>query len=110
MALEKDFLDMTNDTITVVPPSSMNEYGATAPSATSGAISYPAHVDMTPRSVFSANGVEQVASGTIYVLSSSADIGLEHVVELSDGRKPEILRVEPLRDEEGLHHTELSYR
>ncbi len=110
MALEKDFLDMTNDTVTVIPPAStMTAYGTIVGSTTAG-VSYPAHIDMTPRQVLNSQGVQEVASGTIYVLSSSADIGLQHIVELPDGRQPELLRVEPLRDEEGLHHTEVSYR
>ena len=110
MALESDFLSMTADTITVHPPSTMNFYGAAAPATSSTGKSYSAHVDMTPRKVLSARGTEEVAAGTIYVFSSSADIGLHHVVELADGRKPELLRVEPLRDDEGQHHVEVTFR
>lgn len=110
MALEPDFLDMTNDTVAVInPASTMTAYGALVGSTT-GAISYPAYIDMTPHSVLNSQGVEEIASGMIFVLSSSADIGLQHTVELSDGRKPELLRVEPLRDEDGLHHTTVSFR
>lgn len=109
MALEKDFLLMTNDTVTVIPPSTADVYGTTVGSTSNGVV-LPAHIDMTPHQVFNSQGVQEVASGTIYVLSSSADIGLKHIVELPDGRKPELLRVEPLRDEEGLHHTEIAYR
>ena len=110
MAFERDFLSMTQDTITVHPPSTMNFYGAAAPATTSTGKSYSAHVDMTARKVVSSRGTEEVAAGTIYVFSSSADIGLHHVIALADGRKPEILRVEPMRDDEGLHHTEVSFR
>jgi len=110
MALEPDFLSMTNDTVTVInPASTMTAYG-TIVGSTVGAISYPAYIDMTPHEVLNSQGVEEVASGMIFVLSSSADIGLQHTVELSDGRKPELLRVEPLRDEDGLHHTTISFR
>ena len=110
MALEQDFLSMTNDTVTVIAPAStMTSYGAVVGSTTDS-VTYPAHIDMTPRLVLSGQGVEQVASGMIYIFSSSAEIGLEHTIELSDGRKPELLRVEPLRDEDGLHHSEVSFR
>ena len=110
MSLERDYLSMTNDTVTVInPASTMTAYGAVVGSS-SDSTSYPAHVDMTPRMILNQQGVEEVASGTIYVLSSSADIGLHHTVELSDGRKPVLLRAEPLRDEEGQHHVELSFR
>lgn len=109
MSLEFDYFTMTADTITVYQPTTANAYGATTP-ATSGGVSYSAHVDMTPRQVLNVRGVEQVASGTIYVLSSSASIPLDAIVELSDGRTPELLRVEPLRDEEGQHHIEVTFR
>lgn len=110
MALETDFLSMTQDTVKIHPPSTMNFYGSVAPSSSSTGKSYPAYIDMTPRQIINSRGVEEVASGTIMLMSSSADVGLQHVVELADGRKPELLRVEPLRDEEGLHHTEISFR
>ena len=110
MALERDFLSMTQDRVTVHPPSTMNFYGAAAPATTSTGKSYAAHVDMTPRKVVSGRGTEEVSAGTIYVFSSSADIGLHHVIELADGRKPEILRAEPLRDDEGQHHVEVTFR
>lgn len=110
MSLEKDYLTMTSDTVTVInPASTMTAYGALVGSTTAATV-FPAHVDMTPRQVLNSQGVEEIASGTIYVLSSSADIGLEHTIELSDGRKPELLRVEPLRDEQGQHHVEVSFR
>lgn len=110
MAFESDYLSMTADTITVHAPSTMNRYGGLAPATTSTGKSYSAHVDMTPRQIVSAKGVEEVAAGTIYVMSSSADIGLQHVIELADGRKPVLLRVEPLRDEEGQHHVEVTFK
>ena len=111
MSLERDFFSMTRDTITVHPPSTeSNFYGAVTPATSSTGKSYPAHIDMTPRKVLSNRGEEVVAGGTIYVMSSSADIGMHHVIELADGRKPELLRAEPLRDEEGQHHVEVTFR
>lgn len=111
MALESDFLTMTRDTVTVLAPAStMSEYGSVAPATTSTGTSYPAYIDMSPRKVVNARGVEEVASGTIFILSSGASLGLHHVVVLPDGRRPELLRVEPLRDDEGQHHVEVTFR
>lgn len=111
MSLEPDFLGLSTDHVTVHgPATSMSFHGALTPATSSTGKQYTAYVDMTPRQVLSARGVEEVASGTIYVFSSSADIGLQHVVELSDGRKPELLRAEPLRDEQGQHHVEVTFR
>lgn len=110
MSLEPDYLNMTRDTVTVHPPSTMTVYGSMAPATTSTGKSYPAYVDMSPRKVMSGRGVEEVASGTVFIFSSSAYVGLRHVIELSDGRKPEIMRSEPLNDEEGQHHLEVTFR
>ena len=111
MSFEADFLSMTADSVTVhAPATSMTAYGSVAPATTSTGKSYRAALDMTPRRVISQRGVEEIAGGVLFIMSSSADIGLHHTVELSDGRKPEILRVEPLRDEHGQHHVEVYLR
>lgn len=110
MALEPDFLTMTQDEVTVFPPSTTSLYGGMAPATTSTGKAYPAQIDMTPRQVVSQRGVEEVAAGTVYILSSSAVVGLQHVIQLPDGTKPVILRCEPLRDDEGQHHVEVTFK
>jgi len=111
VSFERDFYNMTADYVTVhAPATSMTAYGSVAPATTSTGKRYRAALDMTPRKIVSARGVEEIAGGVLFVMSSSAVIGLHHTVELDDGRKPEILRVEPLRDEEGQHHVEVYLR
>lgn len=111
MSFETDFFNMTSDTVTVIAPSTtITAYGAVVPASSTSGVQYRAAIDMTPRKVISQRGVEEVAGGTVYVMSSSADIGLHHTMELADGRKPELLKVEPLRDEHGQHHVEVSFR
>jgi len=109
MAFEKDFLNMTADQVTVSPPSTVNSYGAIS-ATTSDGIAYDARIEEEPHSVLNGQGVEVIASGTVFVMSSSADIGLNHRVELDNGLTPELLRVDTLRDEQGQHHVEIHFR
>lgn len=106
MALEADFLAMSTQTITVVPLSTLNAYGAPTFS-TASSTTYRAYIE--PGSFITKNlqGVEEVASATVYVLSSSASIGTQAQLTLPDGRIPKIIRVDTLNDDEGQHHLEV---
>ena len=73
MALERDFFNMTADTVVVIPPSSMNSFGAIISSSSDG-ITYDARIEEEPHSVLTGEGIEVIASGRIFILSSSADI------------------------------------
>lgn len=109
MSFEKDFLNMTADQVTVIPPSTVNSYGAISYSSSNG-IAYDARIEEEPHSVLNGQGIEVIASGTVFVMSSSAAIGLSHQVELDNGLTPELLRVDTLRDEQGQHHVEVHFR
>lgn len=108
MALEPDFLTMTNDTVTVAAPSTYDKYGAPTFASASSAI--PARLELSSRIIVDSDGVERVSSGTIFVLSTSVTIGPQHKITLSDGRTPEVMRVDVLNDEEGQHHLEVMFR
>ena len=105
MALEQEYLSMTTDTVTVALPSTMSKYGA--PTYGTDSVAYPARIEMGDRVTVDSNGVEQVASGTIFVLSTTAYINTDSRVTLTDGRTPKILRVDVNNDEEGQHHLEV---
>lgn len=107
MSLEPEFLEMTSDTITVAPLSTHTSYGAPQYSS-SGSHTWPARVEPGTRKVLSSRGIEEVATATVYVLSSSAAIGTQDRLTLPDGRIPKVLRVDVLNDEEGQHHLEVS--
>lgn len=108
MGLEKDFLTMTNDTITVADPSTASKYGAHTFGSASTAI--PARLEMGNRVFVDSQGVEQIASGTLFVLSTTASISPQSKVTLSDGETPEILRVDVMNDQDGQHHLEVLFR
>ena len=108
MALESDFLTMTNETVTVKSPSGYSKYGAPTFGAESTAI--PARHEIYTRRIVDSNGVECVSSGTLFVLSTTATIGVDDQITLSDGSTPEIARVEIHKDQEGQHHLEVMLR
>lgn len=103
--LERDFLQMTTQLLKVESLSTQSDYGA--PTFSTAASSWPAYYEAGSRMARAINGVQQVASATIYVLSSSASIGPQDRLTLPDGRQPKLLRVDVLNDDEGQHHLEL---
>ena len=109
MALEADFLNMAETTVTFVGLSTTaNLYGA--PSFSTSSVSYSAHVEIGDHVVVTAQNTEQVATATIYVMSSSATIGVQDKLTLANGEEPVLLRVDTLTDNEGQHHVQIHTR
>ena len=109
MALEADFLSMAETTVSVVALSTTaNLYGA--PTFSTSSKSYQAHVETGDHVVVTATNTEQVATATIYVMSSSAVIGVQDKLTLASGAIPVLLRVDVLTDNEGQHHLEIHSR
>lgn len=109
MALEPEFLEMAEDTINHQALSTVSIYGAPTHSTTVS--TFDVHMEWEQRLITTAEGKEEVSQGTIYVMSSSASIAVQDLITLStvyDNRKPRLLRADPLMDDEGLHHWELS--
>lgn len=107
MSLERDFLQMSTQRITIDPLSTASNYGAPSYS-TSGSSGYFAYIEPGARTVVSARGVEEVTTAMLYVLSSSAGISVQDRVTLPDGRQPKILRSDIIYDERGQHHLEVA--
>ena len=103
--LEPCFLQMTSQTVKVESLSTASAYGA--PSFATSASSWPAYIEPGTRLVMTGQGMQEVAAATVFVLSSSATIGMQDRITLHDGRLPKLLRVDTLNDEEGQHHLEV---
>lgn len=106
MALEAEFLPMSTQTITVNALSTMDAYGA--PSFSTSASTFTVYIEPGTRVVVNSQGVEEVASAMVYVMSSSASIGVQDKVTLPDSRIPKLIRVDVLNDDEGQHHIEMA--
>ena len=106
MALEKDFLDMAEGMVTLVPLTTVGVYGA--PSYSTQTQYLPARVEAGHRIIVSAQGKEEVSSAVVFVLSSSASLTVADKVTLPSGAEPRLLWVDVVNDEEGQHHLEVS--
>lgn len=107
MALESEFLQMTTQTISVAALSTHDAYGQ---AVFSTSVSTPrCYIEPGTRVVINSIGIEEVAAGMIYVLSTSVTVGTQDMVTLPSGVVPKIIRADQVNDEEGLHHTELAF-
>lgn len=105
MALEPEFLDCVNETITVTPVTGHNLFGG--PESTADSVEYSAFYDQEDRMVPRDDGSLQYVTGVLYVMTSSGHITPSDKVVLSDGREVHPLRCNHARDEEGQHHIEV---
>jgi hypothetical protein len=109
MALEKDFFNMAETTVSFEALSTtFSEYGAPTFSTSTGDVE--AHVEIGDHVVVTPQNTEQIATATVYVMSSSMSVGVQDRITLADGEQPVILRVDVLTDDEGQHHLEVHTR
>lgn len=107
MGLEPEFLEMASTTVTVNALSTHNNAGA--PVYSTDSATYPACVEYRPRLLVNREGRQVVAVATVYVLSSSASIGVQDRVVLPYATAARMLSAAPVNDEEGQHHVELVF-
>lgn len=104
MGLEPEFLAMASTTVTIAPLSTHTVYGA--PSFGT-AVTYTARVEPETQLVRNAAGQELLTKFRIFVMSSSATVGIQDRITAAGSTDLSIFSVEPLHDEEGQHHVEL---
>ena len=108
MSLEADFLSMCSTTVDHTPASTTRtSYGAVQYST--AVTTYPAVVEWGNRLVVNFQGREEVSRATVYVMSSSASIGVQDLVTLPYDTAARMIVALPVNDDEGLHHWELSF-
>ena len=108
MGLEREFIDCANETVTVTPLSTHNDFGHQIYSS-SGAVSYSAFLDPEIKPLHLGDGKVVTQRGMLYVMTSSGTIGEQDKLELADGSVPRMLAVNHTRDEEGQHHIEIAF-
>ena len=106
MTLDKSFLLCTTDTVKVEAAAGINDYGALSYSA--APTTHAAYVEAGNRLVVGPDGREVVSRATVYVLSTSASIGVQDRLTMPGGDIPRILNVDVLNDTDGQHHLEVS--
>jgi len=101
MALEQDFLEWFNQTITLEPFTGVNTYGEPQYGT---AVQYSAFVQRKTKLVRDRIGQEAVSTSQVY-LNGTVNVDIQDRITLPDGSRPVILSIEALPDETGnIHH------
>lgn len=104
MAIERSLVELMQQSVTVAPYSSVNDYGE----ATYGTgVAYTCRISGKSRLLHDAQGREWLVVNTI-TLSSAPALSPRDKVTLADGSTPPLLAVETVYDEAGAHHVVLS--
>jgi len=100
MALEQDFLEWFNQTVTIEPFTGVNTYGEPQ---YGDPVQYSAFVQHKTKLVRDRTGQEVVSTAQVY-LDGSVDVGIQDRITLPEGSQPVILSIEVLPDETGSTH------
>lgn len=100
-----DFTDMMPHTVTHATVASRDTYGAKTYNT---ATSYTARVTYKPTMVRSADGMEVLARGVVWLMGSPA-VDPDDQITLPDSTTPPILAAELIPDEDGAHHTKVYF-
>lgn len=103
----EDFLDMMADEVLIAPWVAQNAHGE---AVYGPAVAYRARIEVSPRLTRDAQGEEVVSTARVFLGSATVAVRERDQLTLPEGfteRRPNILRVSPVRDEAGVHHTEI---
>lgn len=105
MTLDKSFLLCTTDTVKIEAATGINDYGAL--SYSTAPTTHAAYIQAGNQLVVGPDGREVVSRAKVYVLSTSASIGVQDRITMPGGDIPRILNVGVLNDVDGQHHLEV---
>jgi hypothetical protein len=96
------------DTITYAGWQGMSTDGYATPSYTTAVSSYACRIGSEQRLVRNFDGIEELATTTVWVASTSTFSALGEFT-LPDGEAPGLLSIETYRDEYGITHSKLGF-
>jgi len=105
MSLETEFRELMGEAITLKAPSSVDKYGKRS---FGNAQSFTGRVEPKLHMTRDSAGREVVGRGIVYVYGAPV-VTPEWELTLADGSKPIIISAYHARDEDGAHHTAISY-
>ena len=108
MALTDDLLDLMPSTCVYAAFQGLSTDGYAIPTYSTAAASYRCRVVNEQRLVRSFDGVEELATTTVWIASTSTFSPLGRFT-LPDGSTPGLLAVETYRDEDGVTHSKLGF-
>lgn len=105
MSLEAEFLELMGEAITLKAPASVDKYGKRSFGT---AQSFTARVEPKLHMARDSAGREVVGRGIVYVYGAPL-VTPEWELTLADNAKPIIISAYRARDEDGAHHTAITY-
>lgn len=108
MAWTDPLVDLMSETVTHAGWVGMSTDGYATQTFTTATATYPARVVSGQRQVRSFDGMEEIATVTVWVASTSTFSALDQFT-LPDGTSPPLLSVETFRDENGVTHSKLGF-
>lgn len=102
MAIERAYLELFSETVTLYEPESTDKYGKRT-WASSG-VSACAHLMAEEKLSKTADGRDVLETGKV-LLYGQFNVTTDHRIELEDGSEPIIIAVDEPYDQNGWHHT-----
>jgi len=108
MAYTDDLLELMPDTLTHASWTGMSTDGYGHTTYSTASTTYPCRVVTGQRLIRNFDGVEDVATTTVWVASTSTFSALDKFT-LPGGTAPVLLSIETFRDEDGVTHSKLGF-
>ena len=108
MAFTDSLLDLLSTTVTHSAFAGLSTDGYAIPTYSTSGTTYAAREVTDQRLVRSFEGIEELATTTVWVASTSTFNSLDRFT-LADGTTPGLLSVETFRDEVGVTHSKLGF-
>ena len=102
MAIESAYRELFSESVTLLPPVSVDKYGRRTHTASASAV--PAHLVAETILTRTPDGRDVVETGKVY-LYGQVSVTTDYLIVLADGSSPVILGVDTPHDENGWHHT-----
>lgn len=107
MTVEKDFLELMLQTVTVAAQTGLDSYGK--PSFSASPDSYRCRIIWRERILRDQDGREIVEAGRAILTQAAASVTPVHKLTLPDGSTPKIVDVSTLQDQFGNHHSVIGF-
>lgn len=108
MTIERDFREMMDEVVVFTSASAVDKYGKQVYSPSASA-SYYARIMYGQRMIRDNDGREVVEAGRAILYGVAASVTTISQIRLPDGRTPKINYVSTVNDEDGPHHTTVSF-
>lgn len=102
MAIETEYRELFSESVTLLPPVSMDKYGRRTHAASAASVA--AHLVSDVTLARDQDGREVVEVGKVY-LYGSHNVTTDYLIVLPDGSSPVIIGVDQPHDQNGPHHT-----